>query len=134
METFRSDSKCKARPEVINPPTPPDDVTVTLMLAEPCSADESTAVAVMRCAPAESETVMEAPWPMDPSTLEVQERALPMFPSCGSVAVAVRVMGIWLVVNEAPVAGDVMVTTGGLPPDALTYRCSKKSSICCRSV
>src|SRR6266550_1328879 len=125
METFKSDSKCTTRPEVINPPVPPEDVTVTLMLVEPCSPDESTAVAVMVCAPADSETVMEAPWPRDPSTLEVQERAPPMFPSCGSVAVAVRVMGIWLVVNEAPVAGDVIVTTGGLPPVPLTYRCSK---------
>src|ERR1051325_7136735 len=126
METFGSDSIFTTRPEVINPPVPPEDVTVTLMLAVPWSADESTAVALITCVPAESETVIDEPLPRDPSTLELQEREAPTFPSCGSVAVAVKLMGIWLVVNEDPVAGDVMVTTGGLLPEATTDRKSTR--------
>ena len=64
--------------------------------------------------PTDSVTALEAPVPKAPSRLEFQLMELATFPSCVSVAVAVKVIGIASVVTEAPSAGAVIVTTGGV--------------------
>ena len=93
-----------------------DDNTVTLIASESGRPPLSVAEAVMLCVPSESVDVENAaPLPMTPSRFERHDRLSEMLPSSLSVTLPVNVIESYRL-NEEPVAGAVMVTSGAVFP------------------
>ena len=87
---------------------------VTVIPSEPLAPPESVTEAVIVWVPAESELVEnEPPEPMTPSRLEVHDRLEVREPSSTSVAVPENDTEV-PISKELPLAGAVIVTTGGL--------------------
>ena len=90
------------------------DSTVRVMVAEPGRFSLSVADTVMVCVPAERDDVENlAPVPITPSRFDTQDSLSEMLPSSLSVAPPLNVMESYRL-NEEPLAGAVMVTSGGV--------------------
>ena len=89
-------------------------VTVIVRVADAVSPPLSVTAAVSRCVPTESvDTVTLPPLPRAPSRFDVQVRAAVSVPSCVSLALAANPTAL-PAVNVALLAGDVIVTVGGV--------------------
>ena len=93
-----------------------EEITVRVIVSEPGKSSLSVAEAVMVCVPAERADVENAaPLPMTPSRFERHERLSEMLLSSVSMVVPVKVIESYRL-NDEPVAGAVIATTGAVFP------------------